>query len=180
MKVSPEQHAAIFEELREALNHAGDVVEAGCNEGSTSRLLADWLDRSGRELHLFDSFEGLPEECGFAGLMATSQTAVESAICEQLNCESLPDWVRVHAGWFRDTMPHRLPPKICFAFLDCDVYESMIDAIKSILPRLTGVMVLHDYTHERWGAGVQRAIADCGLLVTAQAGMAVAWKADQC
>lgn len=112
--------------------------------------------------------------------MQTTQAKLESNICRATGCETLPANVHVYPGWFRDTLPRSLPGKICFAFLDCDVYESMIDAIKDVLPRLTGVMILHDYSHFRWGAGVRRAVADCGLIVTEKAGMAIAWKADQC
>lgn len=180
MMVSPEQHAEIERLLNASLILPGDVVEAGCNAGSTSRLLAEWLIGTGRALHLYDSFEGLPPESGYAGLMTASRATVESAIVEQCRTESLPDHVQIHEGWFSQTMPQSLPDQICFAFIDCDLYQSMLDAIRPILPRLTGVMVLHDFTHERWGEGVRRAVAELGLIVTETADMAVAWKADQC
>jgi hypothetical protein len=46
----------------------GDVVELGCFQGHTSVLLQDILVAEGarRDLHLYDSFEGLPEcQAGF-------------------------------------------------------------------------------------------------------------------
>tara|TARA_R110002072_G_scaffold238769_2_gene396379 strand:- start:299138 stop:299680 length:543 start_codon:yes stop_codon:yes gene_type:complete len=180
MMVSPEQHQVIERLLCASLILPGDVVEAGCNAGSTSRLLAHWLISTSRNLHLFDSFEGLPPSSGFGGLMTATRSSLESAICEQCGTESVPPHVKIHEGWFRSTMPQKLPEQICFAFADCDLYESMIDAIKPILPRLTGVMVLHDFTHERWGSGVRRAVSELGLIVTEREGMAIAWKADQC
>jgi len=180
MMVSPEQHRTIERLLRLSLERPGDVVEAGCNAGSTSRLLADWLSGTDRALHLFDSFEGLPEDTGYAGQMATPQANVEAAICEQLTTEFVPDFVKIHAGWFRRTMPMKLPESICFAFVDCDVFESTIDAVKTILPRLAGCVVVHDYTHERWGPGVSRALADVGLKFQIENGMAIGWKEWQC
>ena len=180
MMVSPEQHRTIERLLNASLAFHGDVVEAGCNAGSTSRLLADWLIGTGRELHLFDSLEGLPEDSGYAGQMATPQANVEAAICEQLATECVPDFVRIHAGWFRRTMPTQLPDSICFAFVDCDVFESAIDSLKPILPRLTGCVVVHDYTHERWGPGIARALAAVGLKHVAENGMAIGWKEWQC
>ena len=180
MMVAPEQHHTIERLLNASLVFRGDVVEAGCNAGSTSRLLAEWLAGTDRALHLFDSFEGLPEDSGYAGQMATPQANVAAAICEQLATECVPDFVRIHPGWFRRTMPTRLPDSICFAFVDCDVFESAIDALKSILPRLTGCVVVHDYTHERWGPGIARALAATGLKHVSENGMAVAWKEWQC
>ena len=180
MMVAPEQHRTIERLLNASLILPGDVVEAGCNAGSTSRLLAEWLAATDRNLHLFDSFEGLPEDSGYAGQMATPRANVEAAICEQLATECVPDFVKIHAGWFRRTMPTRLPDSICFAFVDCDVFESAIDALKSIMPRLTGCVVVHDYTHERWGPGIARALAATGLNHVSENGMAVAWREWKC
>lgn len=173
MMVSQAQHEALRRLLTESMSFSGDVVEAGCNTGSTSALLAEWLQASGRELHLYDSFEGLPDESGFGGLMRADQQELESSICSQLDQPDLPSFIHIHAGWFVNTMPAQLPSRISFAFVDCDVFESMMDSVPPIIERLTGVLVLHDYTHERWGSGVQRAVESMCLSVNVVEGMAI-------
>ena len=180
MMVGPDQHRVIHDLLYDVSDTEGDVVEVGCNAGSTSRLLAKWIRGTGCQLHLYDSFEGLPEESGYAGLMASPQSVLESAVCEELDTNETPTWVHIHPGWFRDTMPNKLPKQIRLAFVDCDVYESMVDSIKPILPRLTGVMIIHDFAHHKLGGGIRRAVADFGLIVSEQNQMGIAWKADQC
>ena len=179
MMVSPKQHEVIKSLILDSFDYPGDVVEAGCNAGSTSGLLATIVAGTGRQLCLFDSFEGLPAESGYAGAMAVDRERLELNVRQQLGNAELPSFVRIVEGWFLDTMPARLPDQIAFAFVDCDVYESAIDSLPSIIERLTGTLVVHDYTHERWGAGIRRAISDVGLKVDAVEGMAV-WRAGKC
>jgi O-methyltransferase len=180
MMVSPDQHSVILGLLGESLSEPGDVVEAGCNAGSTSRLLADYLLPTDLDLHLFDSFEGLPEETGLGGLMAESQETLEAAICDQCGSDQLPEFVKVHPGWFSVTMPSELPDQICFAFIDCDVFESVMDSLPPILNRLTGSIAIHDFTHPRWEKGVRRAVNLFDLNVTERNGMAIIRKVEQC
>lgn len=177
--VSRTQREAILRLLRESLRQPGDVVEAGCNAGSTSGLLATVLAGSGRRLHLFDSFEGLPEESGYGGQMTAARSVCELNVRQQLGEDTLPDFVQIAEGWFCDTMPQDLPDQICFAFADCDVYDSVMDCVPPIMERLTGTLVLHDYTHERWGEGVRRAVESIGLSVVVSNGMAII-KGTQC
>jgi O-methyltransferase len=35
-----------------------------------------------------------------------------------------------HPGWFRETLPKELPQKICFAHLDGDFYDSIIESLE--------------------------------------------------
>lgn len=180
MMVSHAQHETILRLLRESLSQPGDVVEAGCNAGSTSGVLATVVAGTGRRLHLFDSFDGLPVESGYGGQMAATRHVLELNVRQQLGEETLPDFVEVCEGWFEETLPAALPERICFAFIDCDVFDSLIDCVPPILERLTGALVIHDYTHELWGAGVQRAVASLGLSATVCDGMAVVRGQEQC
>jgi len=173
MMVSDKQHETIKRLLDESASCPGDVVEVGCNEGSTSELLAEWINGSGRSLHLFDSFEGLPEESGYGGLMAAGQAVLEDRIATKTGSPELPSFVHVYPGWFVDTIPSGLPDRIAFAFIDCDVFESMIDSVPEVEARLTGVMAIHDYTHDRWGAGVRRAVQSMCLKFEIEDGMAI-------
>ena len=53
----------ILRELRKTKDVCGDVVEFGCYVGTTSVFLARELEAwmSSKQLWLYDSFEGLPE-----------------------------------------------------------------------------------------------------------------------
>lgn len=170
MMVSPEQHAAIVSLLRKSLQRPGHVVEAGCHEGSTSVVMLDAMRGTDKQLHLFDSFDGLPDDSGFGGQMVASPDRLARAI-EAAHEDA--GRVHIHEGWFVDTMPRLLPNEICFAFVDCDLFDSVLQSVPHILERLTGTLVVHDFTHQRWGVQIRSAIEQLGLATVECFGMAV-------
>ena len=132
---------------------AGDVVELGCNQGSTSLLLQTLLqahptDSSApKSFHVYDSFEGLPAprpEDGAtpydAGSCLTSRELFEARFARYHM--PLP---QIHPGWFSQTLPNLLPARIGFAYLDGDFYSSIHESLTAIYDRLeTGAWVLID------------------------------------
>jgi len=149
---SLEQAINIYHLLEQTLvfEILGDVVELGCYEGTTAMLLRKTLDGSGSDklLHVYDSFEGLPEESEFdgdiakGGMLATTREAfVENFQSRGLQ---LPE---IHAGWFKDTLPTELPEQISFAHLDGDFYSSILESLEYVYPRLSkgAVVVVDDY-----------------------------------
>jgi O-methyltransferase len=127
----------------------GDVVELGCNEGTTAILLRKTLDdfESDRTLHVYDSFEGLPEHRAIDGsfgegaLATTEQRLIANF---KHHGAAVP---QIHRGWFRDTLPTQLPDQISFAHLDGDLYDSITDSLVFVYPRLSrgAVVVVDDY-----------------------------------
>ena len=128
----------------------GDVVELGCYEGTTAILIRKTLDsyQSSKAFHVYDSFEGLPEESEFDGsfgkggmLRATEEGLIENF---RRHDAQLPE---VHVGWFKDTLPSELPEKISFAHLDGDFYSSIMESLEYIYPKLSqgAVVVIDDY-----------------------------------
>ena len=63
-QVSSAETAILISLLQQVLakNTAGDVVELGCYKGDTSILFQRELQRTGKNLWLYDSFAGLPEK----------------------------------------------------------------------------------------------------------------------
>lgn len=129
----------------------GDLVELGCNEGQSSALIQKVIDLHdpSRRLHVYDSFEGLPplapkdgETAFYEGQMKTSREALVQNF-KRYNLR-LPE---IHAGWFADTLPAGLPDAICFAYLDGDLYDSIIVSLQHVYPRLSrgAVCVIDDY-----------------------------------
>lgn len=128
----------------------GDFVEVGCNEGQSAVLLRKVLVayRSEKQLHVYDSFEGLPTvgaEDGDTykdGDLATTR----EILLENFATHGLAPPV-IHKGWFADTLPTELPERIAFAHLDGDLYESILVSLQHVYPRLSrgAICLIDDY-----------------------------------
>ncbi|GAB2695094.1 TylF/MycF/NovP-related O-methyltransferase [Kitasatospora kifunensis] len=127
----------------------GAVVELGCNAGLTSVFFGMVIatEDPARELHLFDSFEGLPKPSAFdaylkEGDCRTSIDAVHESFAHW--GVPLPD---IHPGWFEDTLPSQLPSQVAFAYLDGDFYNSILVSLQHVWPQLAtgGSILIDDY-----------------------------------
>lgn len=151
--LSIEQAINIYHLLSQAilLKIPGDVVELGCYDGTTSILLRKTLDqfKSNKMLHVYDSFEGLPQKTEKDGntkfTQGSCKTTKEALInkFKKFNVE-LPI---IHVGWFKDTLKKELPKKISFAHLDGDFYTSIKESLEKIYPRLSkgAIVIVDDY-----------------------------------
>ena len=128
----------------------GDLVEVGCNEGQSAVLITKVISSfdSPKQLHVYDSFEGLPSvgrEDGSSykeGDLATSEDVLKSNF--RTHNVKLPI---IHKGWFYDTLPAGLPESICFAHLDGDLYKLIMVSLKYVYPRLSkgAICLIDDY-----------------------------------
>jgi hypothetical protein len=119
----------------------GDYAQFGVYRGRTARMILDLMS-PGRKLHLFDSFEGLPEDW----------TRKQKMGAFRLDNEEIPnfdpDRVIMHKGWFKDTIPgwagqSTLP--LAFIHLDADLYSSTVDVLFNIDSLiLKGTIILFD------------------------------------
>lgn len=114
----------------------GDVAEFGTAYGTTATFLAaamgdaSQLRGDRRELHLFDSFQGLPEithpldiAAGWKQGAYRDKSAAELvALCREFIRE---EQIRVYEGWYKDTLTS-IPKGTRYALvhIDCDIYES--------------------------------------------------------
>lgn len=97
----------------------GLVMEFGVFHGTSIRHIASLVNST---VHGFDSFAGIPEAWNLerAGSYSTQGIMPE-----------VPENVRLHAGWFEDSIPvfrateesHRSSP-VRFMNIDCDLYSS--------------------------------------------------------
>lgn len=127
----------------------GAVVELGCNAGLTSVLFSMVIEaeRPGRELHLFDSFRGLPAPSAHdAYLKEGDCKSTMNQVFQAFSDRGLPA-PHVHEGWFDDTLPVSTPDSIAFAFLDGDFYESILTSLTHVWPALSygGSIIIDDY-----------------------------------
>lgn len=132
----------------------GDLVELGCYEGTSAlfeqRLLNEIM--SEKKLWLYDSFEGLPEktaeDVSAAGeLFKSGELKASKARLERNFHKAGLRPPLLKRAWFYELEDKDLPSEICFAFLDGDFYESIMDSMKLVLPRLSagGVIIVDDY-----------------------------------
>ena len=126
----------------------GDYAQFGVYRGRTARMIAA-LTSKGRKLHLFDSFEGLPEDW-----VATKKAGHFSLAPDEIP-EFDPKVAVIHKGWFNETVPtfviDRKAP-LAFIHLDADLYSSTVDVLfnaNSIIARDT-IILFDEYAIERW------------------------------
>lgn len=119
----------------------GAFVEVGVYRGGSAERLDKIAREQGRELYLFDTFEGIPFQFPVDGIPvgAFSDTS-EAAIREWF-----PE-AKVYAGIFPTTLPDDLGG-IAFVHVDCDQYLSVRSCIECLFPRLVdgGVMLFDDW-----------------------------------
>lgn len=129
-------------------------------------VLHDFDTTGLRKLHLFDSFEGLPEPREEDGEKAANYSGgVSSGQLKSVHqCEAGIDVVRnfifdrlglpkkmvcFHQGWFQDTLPNlgQEPAKIAVLRLDGDWYESTKVCLEHLYDRVSpgGAVILDDY-----------------------------------
>jgi predicted O-methyltransferase YrrM len=128
----------------------GDVVEFGSYKGHSGWLIGRTLEtlRSGRAVHLFDTFESFPQESVgidyFWG--GTHEVHLEEV---RAKMSELPA-VRLVPGDFEQTVPHNAPERIALAYIDCDSYRAVGYLARTLFEdRLVpgGAMVFEDYGH---------------------------------
>ncbi|MEO1527118.1 MAG: TylF/MycF/NovP-related O-methyltransferase [Planctomycetota bacterium] len=157
----------------------GDIVECGVWRGGSMKAIADTLARNhdaDRELHLFDTFEGMsePTDADVAINGEDAQSLLESEdksdarsvwcvasledVKSTMSQTSYPsERTHFHVGKVEDTIPSAAPEQIALLRLDTDWYESTAHEMEHLFPRLSegGVLIIDDYGH--W-QGARRAV----------------------
>ena len=128
----------------------GDVVECGCFLGGSTANLSLVCEITGRRLHVYDSFEGMPppeEGDRFATAEATGALAADlDLVRENVRRLGAIDRCEFHKGWFEDTLPAHDRP-IVLAFLDVDWQASLRDCVLNLWPHLVerGYVFIDEY-----------------------------------
>lgn len=145
---------------------AGDIVELGCYNGTTSlfisRVLAERREK--KSFHVYDSFAGLPakttQDASPVGeqFKAGELLASKKQFIQYFKQAGLPLPI-IHKCWFSDLQPTDLPENIAFAFLDGDFYDSIRDSLRAIEHKIMpgAVILVDDYQSEAL-PGAQRAV----------------------
>ena len=140
-------------------NIPGDLIETGVWRGGATIFMRSILkayNDTERKVFVADSFEGLPipnselypadkdYDLTKFEILAVSLEEVKS------NFESydlLDDQVVFLKGWFCDTLPKAPIKKLAILRLDGDLYESTMDALINLYPKLSigGYVIVDDY-----------------------------------
>lgn len=169
---SPSKMYHVLMELEHAVNAGvpGHVIELGCFQGGTTMMIRRLLDerkQKNRELHVYDSWEGVPEPVAqdepvagvrpfTKGLCSTRRRTFNANFARS---GLLPP--NVHTGWFGSIPDAEYPSQIAFAFFDGDMYSSIIDSFNKVYSKLSkgARVVIDDYDWERT-PGVKKACED--------------------
>ena len=133
-------------------NVEGDLVELGVYKGYTARLLHHYAPE--RVLHLFDTFEGFPDQSMQADKDKASNT-ITKRLFTDTSVEGVKklispqnDHVQFYQGFFPETIPDGFEDKkFSFVHLDADLYEPVLDGLKYFYDRVSpgGYILVHDY-----------------------------------
>lgn len=101
-----------------AQNLEGDVVELGCNIGTTSLYIKRLLNlyKSDKAFHVYDSWEGLPKKLDADQSPNTSFgqgscKTNKSTFISTFKSENLETPI-IHSGWFKEINDEEYPEKI--------------------------------------------------------------------
>jgi O-methyltransferase len=102
---------------------------------------------SGKTLHLFDTFAGMPETNEKIDLHKKGDF-------QDTSLKAVSDWIGrentvYHQGWLPETFSGLEDETIAFAHIDVDIKSSILASCEFIYPRLAtgGVMIFDDYGH---------------------------------
>jgi O-methyltransferase len=137
----------------------GDLVETGVWRGGAVIFMRAVLEAYGdadRVVWAADSFRGLPKPDAerypadsWIRLWREPDLAVplEQVQANFARYGLLDDRVRFLAGWFRDTLPRAPIDRLAVLRLDGDMYESTMDALSSLYPKLSvgGYVIVDDF-----------------------------------
>ena len=138
--------------VRQTAKVPGEIAEVGVYKGGSAKLIAE--AKGERTLHLFDTFDGLPDSGDGDPLFQRGQfpSSVDKV---KAYLATYPN-VHFYKGLFPDTAGPVKDKQFSFVHLDVDIYESTAAALAFFYPRMAkgALLVSHDYM---WAEGVKRA-----------------------
>lgn len=146
-----------------ALHLPGDFAECGVYKGGTAYLLALTLKEAGvtdRALHLFDTFEGMPEVRHES--IHKQGDFGDTTLADVTKYLGPFPFVAFHPGVMPDSFAEVADRTFAFAHVDVDIYQSMFDCCAFLYRRLCpgGVLLFDDYGLPAYQLDGKRAVDD--------------------
>ena len=134
---------------------SGAVVECGCWKGGSTVNLSLICQITGRQLKVYDSFEGLPpptsgdviaERAFKDGFVPGAFSGSLEEVTGNVRKYGAVDVCEFYQGWYENTLPHH-EGDIVMMFLDVDFYASLHDCLLNLWPSVVddGVVFLDEY-----------------------------------
>jgi O-methyltransferase len=132
------------------LHLKGDFAECGVYRGGSAFLIASAIKQhtgKGRNLHLFDTFSGMPD---------TAVKARDGHVKGDIGDTSLEEvseylkgfsFIKFHPGFIPDTLKEVASKQFCFVHIDVDIYQSTLDCYRFFYDRVVpgGILLCDDY-----------------------------------
>lgn len=132
--------------LKLIANLDGDFAECGVYKGFSAYLMCEFLQKTNRIVHLFDSFEGLsvPEPCDghywVKGALNATQSMLRQTLARFNN-------YRVYQGWIPEHFQKVSHLEFSFVHIDVDLYRPTYDSLAFFYVRVQpgGIILFDDY-----------------------------------
>lgn len=145
MVLTLNEASQIFASVRDTTKIPGDVAEVGVYMGGSAKLICE--AKGNRCLHLFDTFEGLPEvsESRDSARFHKNQYSCTLEYVKRL-LSKYPN-IFFYKGMFPSTADPVSDRQFSFVHLDVDLYESTKSCLEFFYPRMNrgGIIISHDY-----------------------------------
>ena len=155
MLMLPCEACQIMSAVDAVKNVPGDMAELGVASGSSSKMISARAPH--RIMHLFDTFDGLPEPSANDSKRFRKQQYRYSL--DQVQAYVKGDNFRFHQGLFPDSAVNLSDLRFAFVHLDADLYEGTLAGLRWFYPRMNpgAILICHDFDTS---AGVNQAFAE--------------------
>jgi O-methyltransferase len=140
--LSDDRVKSLTEIAQKAASLDGEFWDVGCNGGGSAAVMKEAAP--GKQIRLFDSFEGLPASTEEDGPHGQDTPVGEFSIPNQ---EFLRRLGTVHPGWVPASFAGLEAARLALAHVDLDYYKGTKEALQFILPRIVpnGYVIVDDY-----------------------------------
>lgn len=148
MLLTPLEASQLFSLVRQTTKLGGAMAEVGVYRGASARLMHEADEK--RPLHLFDTFEGLPEPAANDTEFRNGQFSKGQFACALDEVKSFvgtAPHVHFHQGFFPQTAGPVENERFSFVHADVDLYASTRSVLEFFYPRLIpgGMILSHDF-----------------------------------
>lgn len=145
----------IFMAVKRTAKINGDIAEVGVYRGGSAKIICE--AKGDKALHLFDTFEGLPDLSRLDNPKHFHKGEFKGAF------EDVKDYLKeysnvyLYKGLFPATAEAVKNKKFSFVNIDVDIYESTLSCLDFFYPRMNrgGIIISHDYIGAQ---GVRKAV----------------------
>lgn len=143
---------------RQCLAIDGCFAEVGVYKGASATLLAGVLQNSPKELHLFDTFQGMPPADSELDLWREGELS-NTSLDEVRQQLAFYTHTRFYPGLFPETATLLPPSNFSFVHVDVDIHQSVVDCCQFFYPRMApgGCIIFDDYGYVRC-SGAKKAV----------------------